>query len=66
MLVAKIDGQNVKVFDASNGTLKRTFSCSLFKGVRLADITGDLLSITCGDGKIRVYDIKNGVLKRTI
>ncbi len=66
MFVAKIDGTTVKIVDAKNGSQKRTICCSGFKGAKSTDISGDLLSITCGDGKVRVYDINNGALKRTI
>lgn len=66
MFVAKVDGPNVKVFDAKSGSLKRTISSSPYKGVKSADISGELVSITCGDGKVRIFDIKSGSLKRTI
>lgn len=66
MFVAKIDGANVKVFDAKSGSLKRTISSSPYKGVKSADVKGELVSITCGDGKVRIFDVKSGTLTRTI
>lgn len=66
MLVAKIEGHLVKLFEGSTGVCKRVFNCSNFKGAKSAEITGDMVAIACGDGKTRIYDANNGVLKRTI
>lgn len=66
MFVAKVEGQNVKIVDVKTGSVKRSISCSGYKGAKSADVSGDLASITCGDGKVRVYDINTGSLKRTI
>jgi hypothetical protein len=66
MLVAKIEGSNVRVYDSSNGVLKRTFNLFPYKGAKVTEISGDSIAITCGDGKVRVFDIKNGVLRKTL
>jgi WD40 repeat protein len=66
MFVAKIEGSTVKVFDAKSGALKRTIICSGYKGAKSADVSGDMVSVSCGDGKVRVYDLKTGALKRTL
>jgi WD40 repeat protein len=66
MYVAKIEGKSVRVVDAKTGGTKRTFSCAGYKGATAVDVSGDLVSVTCGDGKVRVWDIKTGGLKRVI
>ena len=65
MFAAKVEGQNVKLFDVKTGGLKRTIGCSGFKGAKSADVDGDLVSISCGDGKVRVFNINTGGLIRT-
>lgn len=66
ILVAKIEGQLVILFEGSTGVCKRVYNCSNFKGAKSAEIASDMVAIACGDGKTRIYDASNGVLKRTI
>ena len=66
MYAAKIVGYWVKIVDVKTGFQKRSISCSHYKGATTADVSGDFVSVSCGDGKVRVFDIKTGFLKRTI
>lgn len=66
MFAAKIVGDWVKIVDIKTGFEKRGISCLNYKGARSADVNGGLVSISCGDGKVRVFDIATGFLKRTI
>ena len=52
--VANIDGQIVKLIDASNGSLKQT---TLFPGVKSAEVKGRWVFVSCDDNKTHVYDI---------
>jgi len=64
MFAAKVQGQQVHVFNAKTGGFKRTISCAGCKGVKYVSVNGDFVSITTEDGKVRVYDINTGALKR--
>lgn len=68
MYAAKIDKNAVKVFEIRTGSLKRTIGCSSYKGALAANVTGEQVAVTCGDGRVRVrvYDIRTGSLKRTL
>lgn len=66
MYVAKINKKLVELYDAETGALKRIINCAIWDGVIKADTEGNLVSILCGDKRIRVYDIKTGMLKTTI
>ena len=65
MFVAKVSGSNVNVFNVKTSAQVRTIACSSFKGVVSAMIEGDMVSVSCGDGRVRVYDIKTGAQRRT-
>lgn len=65
MFIAKVEGSNVKVFDVKTSAQIRTIGCSGFKGAKSAVVDGGMVSVSCGDGKVRVYDIKTGAQKRT-
>ncbi len=52
--VANIDGQTVKLIDASNGSLKQT---TLFPGVKSAEVKGRWVFVSCDDKKTHIYDI---------
>ena len=66
MYAAKIENNAVKVFDTRTGSLKRTIACSSYKGAVAANVTGEQVAVTGGDGRVRVYDIRTGALKRTL
>ena len=57
---AKIEGTNVKIVEIRTNSTKRTFGCASYKGAKSVNITGDLATVTCGEGKVRVYDIRTG------
>jgi WD40 repeat protein len=65
MYVAKISGNNVKIYDVKTSAQKRMIACSSYGGAKSAVIEGDLVSVSCGDGKVRVYDITTGAQRRT-
>ena len=52
--------------DIRTGSLKRTIGCSSYKGAVAANVTGEQVAVTGGDGRVRVYDIRTGALKRTL
>ena len=62
--IAKIEGPMVRVYDSNNGALRRIFNLSPYKGATRTEITGDMIAITCGDGRVRLFDIKTGALRR--
>jgi tricorn protease-like protein len=66
MFAAKVQGQQVHVYNVKTGGMKRAISCAGFKGVKYASVNGDFVSITGEDGKVRVFDINTGSLKRTL
>lgn len=66
MYAAKIEKNAVKVFEIRTGSLKRTIGCSSYRGAVSANVTGEQVAVTCGDGRVRVYDIRTGSLKRTL
>ena len=66
MYAARIERNAVKVFDTRTGSLKRTIACSSHKGAVAANVTGEQVAVTGGDGRVRVYDIRTGALKRTL
>jgi len=63
MHVAKIEGNNVKIYDAKTGAIKRTIGVP--DGAVSTEISGDMISITTKKGRVKVYDLKTGALKRT-
>lgn len=66
MYAAKIENNIVKVFEIRTGSVKRNIGCSGYKGAVSANIMGDQVAVTCGDGKVRVYEIRSGSLRRTL
>ena len=62
MYVAKIEGNNVKIYDAKTRAIKR--SIHIAEGAVATEISGDMISITTKKGRVRVYDLKTGALKR--
>lgn len=66
MYTAKIEHNIVKIFEIRTGSIKRNIGCCSYKGAVSANVTGDQVAVTCGDGKVRVYDIRTGSLRRTL
>jgi len=66
LYVIKIQKKALEIYDAETGALKRVINCAIFDGIVKADTEGNLVSIVCGDKRIRVYDINTGFLKTTI
>lgn len=66
MYAAKIERNLVKVFEIRTGSIKRSIGCSGYKGAVSANVVGDQVAVTCGDGRVRVYDIRTGSLRRTL
>lgn len=66
MYAAKIENNIVRVFEIRTGSIKRSIGCSNCKGAVSANVTGDQVVVTGGDGRVRVYDIRTGSLRRTL
>lgn len=66
MYATKIENNAVKVIEIRTGSIKRTIGCSGYKGAQSATVSGEHVSIACGDGRVRVYEIRTGSLKRTL
>lgn len=60
MLVAKIQGKAVTVHESGTNAFVQRIDQAAHKGATSAQIQGDEIAITCGDGKVRVYHIKTG------
>jgi WD40 repeat protein len=66
MFTAKVQGHQVHVYNVNTGGAKRVISCGDYKGIKYVSVNGDFVSITGGDGKVRVFDINTGTLKRIL
>lgn len=64
MIVAKIEGTNVKLYESSNGAYLRTVSFGV--PVKTAQVEGNDLAVGLPGGIIKIYDAKTGAYRRTI
>jgi len=66
MLVAKIAGSRVELYESQSRALKRVISVSAYKGATHAEIRGDEIAVTCGDGRVRIFNVQTAALKSVI
>lgn len=66
MLIPKIAGNKVEIIDSNTRAILRVIMVNTYKGATHAEIRGEEIAITCGDGRIRVFAVKTGALKSVI
>ena len=64
--IAIMTKSSVKVHRVSDGSVVRSIDMNPYKGPKAVNVSGDVLCVTCGDGRGRVYSISSGTLQRVV